>query len=228
MVDGALREANGFRRLGRKEGQADRVANGLREAIVNGEIAPGCWLGEEAIAREYGVSRTPVREAFKALLAEGLLTQTGNRGVVVTSLSLDDLAALHAVRSALEGIAARFAAERGDQLVLERLRNNLFAMELAVASNNRSEELGIIHEFHELLRAGAANVYVQRFLTEVARHFRRLRRATYEEPGRGAEVLAQHTRIVEAIASRDSDAAESAAIEHQRQSQEVRKRTMVR
>jgi len=86
------------------------VADRLRADIHEGRIQPGEWLRQERLAQEYGVSQMPVREAFKALVAEGLLEQYPYRGVRVVELSSDDVEDLYATRSFLESRAARAAA----------------------------------------------------------------------------------------------------------------------
>ena len=203
----------------------DRIANALRDAIVDGEILPGTWLGEEALAKEYRVSRTPVREALMRLMAEGLLTAGPNRGLVVTSVSLEEVAALYVVQEALDGVAARLAAERHNADVEMQLEHNLDAMRHACQAKEVDNVVRINREFHALVRTAAANPYVDRFLTEVEHRFRRF--PPDDVQSRALEAVEEHAAIVEAIKRGDGKAAESAAVHHQRKAKEARIRNLL-
>jgi len=99
------------------------VADRLRADIHEGRIQPGEWLRQERIAQEYGVSQMPVREAFKELVAEGILEQYPYRGVRVVQISVADVEDLYATRSFLEGRAARVAALNITDEELQELKN---------------------------------------------------------------------------------------------------------
>lgn len=90
----------------------------LRQRIIRGELPPGTRVTEDALAESLGVSRTPVRLALRSLAQEGLLTKTGKRGLEVRAFSTDDVMCAVEVRGALEGLAARRAAERGPDATL--------------------------------------------------------------------------------------------------------------
>jgi DNA-binding GntR family transcriptional regulator len=106
--------------LGEKTSVA--AARLLRSAILSGELAGGQVLGEESLARQLGISRTPIREALLRLHAEGLVEMPPNRPAAVRSFSHDDLHELHSLRALLEGHAARIAAERLTEKDLDALR----------------------------------------------------------------------------------------------------------
>jgi DNA-binding GntR family transcriptional regulator len=206
---------------------ADRVTESLREQILSGTIATGAWLGEVALAREFGVSRTPIREALKRLLAEGLLTQTPSRGLVVASVSIEDLQALYSVREALEGVAARACADRGDSNLVTLLRANVEAMTIAARRGSSDELTHMNHQFHVLLRQGANNVYLDKFLTEIDHRLSQFRQTTYELLGRADEAIGEHLALVDAISRRDPISAEAAALTHQRNAREARVRRLI-
>ncbi|MFA5606447.1 MAG: GntR family transcriptional regulator [Leucobacter sp.] len=104
----------------------------LLERITNGELPPGARLREAALADELGVSRTPVREALRSLAAEGLVDIIRNRGAQVRSWTVEQLEDTYALRSLLEGYAARRAVERSDEVGLARLRELQDELENAV------------------------------------------------------------------------------------------------
>src|SRR5262245_30147751 len=99
--------------VGQVEPASDRLVDDLRQDILNGRYAPDSRLIEEAISRERGVSRTPVRHALRALEQEGLLHRLPRRGYRVRSYTIDEVADAIEVRGELEAIAARIHAERG-------------------------------------------------------------------------------------------------------------------
>jgi DNA-binding GntR family transcriptional regulator len=159
------------------------------------------------------------------LMAEGLLTAGPNRGLVVTSVSLEEVAALYVVQEALDGIAARLAAERHNADVEMQLEHNLNAMRHACQAKQVDNVVRINREFHALVRTAAANPYVDRFLTEVERRFRRF--PPDDVQSRALEAVEEHAAIVEAIKRGDGKAAESAAAHHQRKAKETRIRNLL-
>jgi GntR family transcriptional regulator, rspAB operon transcriptional repressor len=96
---------------GPEGGGPESVLTHLRESILRGELEPGAWLRQEDLAQHYNVSRTPVREALRALEREGLVRIVPNHGARVAPLSLNDFEEIYALRSGIEGLAARRAAE---------------------------------------------------------------------------------------------------------------------
>ena len=90
----------------------DSIADSLRESIINGKIKPGERLLEPIVAKQLGVSRTPVREAFFQLESEGLVEVMPRRGAIVSEISVNDANELYSVRAVLEGLAAKLASKR--------------------------------------------------------------------------------------------------------------------
>src|SRR3981189_2541485 len=110
MDDQAVLEPTGGSRAGNR---ALSVMDQIREAVLNGSVAAGELLNQVRLSRALAVSRTPVRAALQALAGEGLLDYAPNRGFTVRELSLHAIRGAYDIRAALEGLAARFAAERG-------------------------------------------------------------------------------------------------------------------
>jgi DNA-binding GntR family transcriptional regulator len=203
------------------------VAHVLREAILDGVLKPACWLRELELAQELSVSRTPVREALKRLSVEGLIILTAGQGAMVAPLTIEDILQVYVVRENLEGLAARLAAKHGTRQDLERLEEVSDRMRRSVAEGRLSDLARLNIEFHKAIREAADNRYLDRFLTQVEHEVRRFGRTTFEFPGRADEALAEHTRIVEAIARGDTEVAERLAIEHMRNARELRVRMLV-
>jgi DNA-binding GntR family transcriptional regulator len=107
---------------GHTRATVDDLTAALREAIVSGTLAPGSWLRQERIAQEYGVSRTPVREALRSLQAQGMVEVVPNQGTRVAGPTLRDIREGYAVRAELEAYAAALAAELASDDQIERMR----------------------------------------------------------------------------------------------------------
>ena len=112
------------------------VAERLREAIFAHELAPGSWIDEQALAIQYGISRTPMREAIKVLAAEGLITMKMRRGAYVTEVSKSDLNQIFTVLALLEGQACRETAQKATDRQLETLDSIHLKLERAAADRD--------------------------------------------------------------------------------------------
>lgn len=118
-----------------RESLGPRVAADLREGIVIGDLPAGTRLVEAELAGRYGVSRGPVRDAFRILQAEGLV-ESARQGVVVTGIGPDDINELYSLRGALEALAVRIIMNGGDRISLARLEATIEAMEAAAEAND--------------------------------------------------------------------------------------------
>ena len=201
---------------------ADGVTDALREAILDGLLPASCWLREEDLAAELEVSRTPVREALRRLTAEGLAVRAPNQGVQVAPMAIEDILAVYAVRENLEGLAARLAAQRGGDELAASLRDAQVRFEAAGAAGDVDKMIPLNLEFHRILRQATGNQYLERFLTLVEHAVGRFGATTFETPGRRAETVREHGRIVDAIAERRADDAEKLAMEHMRRARDAR------
>lgn len=204
------------------------VTAALREAILDGALHPGEWLREGDLARILSVSRTPVREALSRLVDEGLAVKTAHQGVVVATLSFDDVLALYAVREQLEGLAARLAATRGGPQLVRELEQVGKQMAQAAAEGDVSLLARLNLEWHRLVRDAANNTYLNRFLSQVEHAIRRLSVSTLADEQRAVEVLAEHDRVVRAIEARNGDVAEQEAKTHMRRARDARLADLMR
>jgi DNA-binding GntR family transcriptional regulator len=192
----------------------------LCDAISEGRFAPGKRLGEEEIAKLFGVSRTPVREALLRLQARGLLTGGVGRSLVVAQLGMQQVLELYAMREILEGSAARFAAQHAgaaDIALLRRLHKEFMA-----AWKQPARLVPLNRRFHQAIYEAAHNRYLTQALNEFHDAFALLHSNTFRIPNRPRETNEEHIKIIEAIAERDPDRAEQAAREHIRLAQQTR------
>lgn len=201
---------------------ADVVRETLREAILDGHLAPGTWLREEEVAGELGVSRTPVREALQQLTAIELVDFKPHQGAVVARLTTDDILAIYVVREALEGVSARLAAIHATPEACEVLSHILDVMDDRAMCSDAAGLAKLNLEFHAQLRHVANNRYLDRYLSQVEHAVRRFGQTTYAYKDRAAASVAEHRDIVDAIAAHDPERAEALAIHHMQQARRLR------
>ncbi len=210
----------------RKNGspRAEQVRDQILQAIRQRRYEPGERITETEVATWLGVSRTPVREAFRRLETEGLLTFQSWRGVVVADLDRQQVNELYAMRQALEGTAARLAARHIDEPdidLLEQLLARSAEAEISV------EELAKVNrQFHETIYSAAHNRYLLQTLEQLRNTLALLRGTTYAVPGRQATALGEHEAIVRAIRARKPEEAEDAARAHIASAQKCRLQLM--
>ncbi|GAA1098733.1 GntR family transcriptional regulator [Tsukamurella spumae] len=197
-----------------------RLITEVRRRIIDGEVAPGVNLSEIALAEEFGVSRTPVRETFKQLQTEGLVEIRPRVGTFVTAPSRREITELFVMKELLEGAAARLMAQRGRVPELDRLEENLRQADLAVASDDRERYAELVEEFHDLIIVGADNrkleAHYRTLMNQLA--YSRLVTTSLSQPGRPHQSGREHHHVLELITAKDGDSAEHVMREHVRAS----------
>lgn len=194
------------------EGLGDFAARVLRDGIRAGQIVPSEHLREADVARWLGISRTPVREAFHRLVSEGLLVTGPWNGAMVVELDQQRLVELYAVREALEGAAARLAAQHASKAEIM----NLFRIsESEEAAKDDPDQLVIINgELHQAIYSATHNRYLLQSLNAIADTLGLLRHSTFIIPGSAAQAHREHLDILRAIRDGDPDKAEKMARRH--------------
>jgi len=183
----------------------------ILEAIDVGVFRPGERLVESELAERFGVSRTPIREALQRLETQGLLTRDG-RSLIVASLDHTQLADLYVVRAALEGLAARLAAQHATVEELRVLRGMVGADRKLLASPQDLSRSN--RRFHRQIHLASHNRFLVQQLDLVHRSMALLASSSLEVDGRGAAALREHDAIVTALEDRDAAAAEAALQAH--------------
>lgn len=192
------------------EPEAQRVARVLRDQIVDGARVPGSRLVERDLADELGVSRVPVREALRVLVAEGLVTPRPRTWAVVRTFTDDDVAHLLEVRSALEVLAARRAAERGHPDGLAALDGALAREDHAAARGDAVGARRAAADFHEALLAAAGNSVLEEVAAVTASRARWLL-ARHEDRG---EMADEHRLLLAAVRAGDPEKAQQLVLAH--------------
>ncbi len=192
----------------------------LREAIVTNTLKPGTRLRADDLAKKLGVSKTPVREALRKLQAEDLITVQPGNALTVKSISEEQLFEIYYTREALEGMAARLAAENSGQIELAKLRAIL--AELPGAAGNLKQFRQLSAELQLAVFRSARNDTIYRLLRHLQEQIGQFGGTTLTQPGRAKEVVAYAKALVAAIEKRDGDAAERIARENRRRTLELR------
>jgi len=194
----------------------EEVAELLRQRIFRRELEPGSWIDEMRIAEEYGISRTPLREALKVLAAEGLVTMKVRRGAYVTEVSERDLADVYHLLSLLESDAAAVVAERASPAQIEELRALHAELEAAAVPGkvDREHFFAVNERFHMRLLAIADNRWRDQMVADLRKVMKLNRHNSLLKAGRIAESLAEHRALMAAIEARDGPAAMARMREH--------------
>jgi DNA-binding GntR family transcriptional regulator len=226
-----------------QHGLVDRLAATIQSRVLSGEIATGERLRQETLAAEFGVSRTPVREALRQLQASGVVTLEPNRGAVVRGPSVQEIREAYAVRAELEGLAAELAAPHLDDAQLQQLQDaeQLFrhSIEEVIEDRRRGVDRHWTTEseweranniFHGVIQEAAANRQLLRSIAFLHQSFPR--HLTWSALSSNSRLLAenieQHGRILAAIETRDPATARAAMTEHVRAAGELLARQLER
>jgi len=190
----------------------EEVAEQLRQRIFRRELEPGSWIDELKIAEEFGISRTPLREALKVLAAEGLVTMKVRRGAYVTEMSEKDLRDVYHLLSLLESDAAGVVAERATDAQLKTLQDLHTELETAVA--DREKFFAINERFHMNLLEMADNRWRSQMVADLRKVMKLNRHNSLFKQGRIEDSLSEHRAILAAMVARDAKATVKAMQAH--------------
>jgi DNA-binding GntR family transcriptional regulator len=181
------------------------VAERLREQIFNRQLEPGSWIDEQKLALDYGISRTPLREALKVLAVEGLVTMKVRRGAYVTEMSVDDVAKVYHLLGLLEADAAGEVARQASAEEISELRALHDRLEKQV--RQRDAFFVTNEQFHLRLLDIAGNRWRTQIVGDLRKVMKLNRHHSLFKQGRLADSLAEHRAIMAAIEKRDATAA---------------------
>ena len=181
----------------------EEVAELLRQQIFNRALEPGSWIDELKIADEYGISRTPLREALKVLAAEGLVTMKVRRGAYVTEVNEKDLSDVYHLLSLLESDAAGVVAARATTEQLKELQD--LHAELEAAVDDRERFFAVNERFHMRVLEISDNRWRSQMVADLRKVMKLNRHNSLLKSGRIQESLAEHRAVMAALAARDAD-----------------------
>lgn len=187
----------------------EKILETIRDAILKGDLKPGEKVAEPELAERFGISRTPIREAFRQLESEGYLTVVPRKGAVVAALSEQDIQEYYAVKSILEGYAAELAAEHLTEKELAKLVSINERLKQLAAEGDVKSFYKIHHEFHETFLKAANNSKLYELINQLGQKFTRLRMASLSVEGRMAISVSEHDKLLDAFRNHDGKAAEN-------------------
>ena len=190
-----------------------RVFHKLRDDILSGKYKEHEELKEVAIGEELGVSRTPVREAFRQLELEGLIQIIPNKGAFVTGITVKDVKDIYMIRSKLEGLCARWATEHITKEQMEEMEENVYLTEFHTQKGHMDQIADLDNRFHDILYEACDSKMLEHLLKDYHNYVLRVRKKSLAT-SRASVSNNEHRLIMEAIRDKDADRAEELANAH--------------
>ena len=184
-----------------------QVFRQLEKAILDGDLAPGTSLTEVKLSQELGVSRTPIREALMQLELEGLVKTTHNKRAVVVGISGGDVNDIYLIRTRIEGLAARRAAEHISEEELSDLREIVELQEFYLGRGDTLQVGNLDQRFHEIVYEGSRSRPLKQMLSMFHNYIQKAR-ATSVRRGRAQASTEEHRAILTALENHNGDEAE--------------------
>ena len=200
----------------KKNTRTEILVSEIEKLIVNGSMVPGQRLDEMVLAKKYGVSRTPVREAIRALIAIGLVQNTGKQGSQVAKLSISMLIEMFELMAVLEGMCAQLAARRATKNELLEMQKTHQLLEKTFEKGNHKEFYNVNLQFHDQLYNASHTQYLAEETLRLRRRLSPYRMRVTFQPGRMNSTLEEHNKILIAIKKGESELAKNEAISHLR------------
>ena len=185
----------------------EQIVSTIRNAIVNGQLKAGSRIAETEFAERFGISRTPIREAFRQLETEGFITVQPRKGAIVASFSAQDVSNFYDIKVILEGYAARLATMTLTEDEIDRMDALNKMMDAAAAKKDLRKVLDLHNEFHNTFLRAAGNERLHQIVQSMVAQFQRYR-MILALPGKVDGSIEQHKEIVEAFRKRDPVLAE--------------------
>lgn len=186
----------------------EKIVETVRSAIVNGQIPAGTRVAEPELADRFGISRTPIREAFRQLESEGFIMVIPRKGAVVSSLSEKDISDFYDLKTVLEGYAARCAAETLTDKDITKMEMVNRQMQAAATKKDLRRVLTLHNEFHDIFLKSCGNEKLHSIVQNLVSQFQRFR-LILAIRGKMDGSIKQHEEIIDAFRKKDSGLAES-------------------
>lgn len=201
----------------------DKIASTIRSQIIEGKIIPGERLTETDVATMLGVSRTPLREAFFQLHAEGFVKFTPRKGAIVSDISITDAEETYEIKTTLEGLAARLAARN----VTDALIGKLVAINkhLEEQISKKKKDIKLIFDlnakFHQIIIDASGNKKLSEMLLLIRQQTQRYNYIYLSLLSRLEDSISDHTDIINALRMEDADLVEQLAKRHSESAQNI-------
>jgi len=187
----------------------EKILDTIREAILNGELKPGEKVAEPELAERFGISRTPIREAFRQLESEGYLTVVPRKGAVVTALSERAVEEFYAIKSILEGYAAQISADKMTEKDITKLETLNERLKILAEQGDVKTFFKIHNEFHDVFINASGNEKLAEIIHQMLLRFNRFRLASIALPGRMEMSVKEHDALIKAFRRKDGATADA-------------------
>ena len=191
-----------------------RVFHRIREDILSGKYKENDELKEMTIGEELGVSRTPVREAFRQLELEGLIQIIPNKGAYVTGITKKDVKDIYMIRSLLEGLCAAWATENISNELMEELEENVYLADFHVQKEHFEQVAQLDNRFHEIMYIASGSKQLEHRLRDFHQYVARIRKRTLATKERSIASNNEHRMIMEAMKEKNAQKAQELANMH--------------
>ncbi|MEE8574388.1 MAG: GntR family transcriptional regulator [Thermodesulfobacteriota bacterium] len=181
----------------------ERIVEFIKDAVITGRLNPGERVPESEIAERFGISRTPIREAFRQLESEGFLMMTPRKGAVVSPITGKDVREFYAIKSLLEGYAAGKACSMLSDKEIKKLKDLNADMTECARKNNVKTFFKLDNKFHDVFLSACGNDKLLALTHQLVQQFERFRVTALSLPGRMENSARQHVKIIDALVSRD-------------------------
>lgn len=182
----------------------ERIVDFIKDSVVSGRLKPGERVPEQEIADNFGISRTPIREAFRQLESEGFITVTPRKGAVVSPITDKDVSEFYAIKSLLEGFAARTACAKLTEKDLKKLQSLNASMARCAEKNDVKGFFKVDAQFHDCFLKACGNEKLFTLIHQLVQQFERFRITAMSLPGRMRDSVKQHEEIVSAFKRGDA------------------------
>lgn len=199
----------------------ERIVEFVKDSIISGRLKPGERVPEVDIAHSLGISRTPIREAFRQLESEGFITVMPRKGAVVSPITAKDVRDFYSIKSLLEGYAAKEACTKLTEKEIRRLKTLNQQMEKCAAQSDIKNFFKLDNQFHETFLKTCGNDKLCLLAHQIVEQFERFRIMALSLPGRMNTSVKQHEEIIEAFAGRDAEKVELLVRENAELSAEI-------
>jgi len=177
----------------------ERIVDFIKDSVVSGRLKPGERVPEQEIAENLGISRTPIREAFRQLESEGFITVIPRKGAVVSPITDKDVSEFYAIKSLLEGYAARTACPKLSAKDIKRLESLNAQMARCAEKNDVKGFFKLDNQFHDIFLKACGNEKLCSMVYQLVQQFERFRVTALSVPGRMNDSVGQHRDIIEAF-----------------------------
>lgn len=198
----------------------ESIAEALRTSILRGQLKPGLKISEPALAQQFGISRTPVREALRQLDSEGFMQVLPRRGARVAPLSERDIHEYYEIKAVLEGFAARLATSHITDKEIDKMHHINTEMEKANKAQDYKRVFRLHNEFHGVFLRVSGNDHLYHLINMLVLKFQRFR-ILLAIAGKSEDSIAQHWEIIQAFRERDAEKAAHLVAENANLGKEV-------